>query len=149
MEEEISTVPDHEGASRCQAGVHQRLGWKVSGEGGARALEEQGDVVGQQFGGLWGEGNGEELAVAVDLATQEFLCREKSGWVKTRSGFFPILNYFASLFKIFLVLLGMEWGVVQASRLVSHLRCVLSALEGPGHHSVSPNKHMPFIYVGE
>lgn len=36
-------------------------------------MEEQGDVVREQLGGLRGEGDGEELAVAVDLVTQEFL----------------------------------------------------------------------------
>jgi len=35
-------------------------------------LEEQGDVVGEQLGGLGGEGDGEKLAIAVDLMTQEF-----------------------------------------------------------------------------
>lgn len=68
-------VPDNEGVPRCEAGVVVKhwLGWKVSRQGDSRAFEEQGDVVGEQLGGLRGEGDGEELAVAVDLVTQEFL----------------------------------------------------------------------------
>lgn len=53
--------------------VKHWLRWKVSRQGDSRALEEQGDVVREQLGGLRGEGDGEELAVAVDLVTQEFV----------------------------------------------------------------------------
>lgn len=53
--------------------VKHRLGWKVGRQGDSGALEEQGDVVGEQLSGLRGEGDEEELAVAVDLMTQEFV----------------------------------------------------------------------------
>lgn len=52
---------------------------QVSRKGDSGALEEQGGAVGEQLGGLRGEGDGEELAVAVDLVTQEFLWGEEEG----------------------------------------------------------------------
>lgn len=68
-------VPDNKGVPRWEAGVMVKhwLGWKVSRQGDSRALEKQGDVVGKQVDSLRGEGDGEELVVAVDLVTQEFL----------------------------------------------------------------------------
>lgn len=67
-------LPDDEGESWCVAGfrVEDWLRWKVSRHGDPRTSEEQRDVVGEQLGDLGGEGDGEELAVAVDLVTQEF-----------------------------------------------------------------------------
>lgn len=52
--------------------VEHRLGRKISRYGESRALEEEGDVVGEQLRGLRGEGDRERLPVAVDLMTQEF-----------------------------------------------------------------------------
>lgn len=68
-------IPDNERAPRGEVGVvlEFRLGRKVSWQGDSRAMEEQGDVVGEQLGGFGGEDDGEKLAIAVDLATQEFL----------------------------------------------------------------------------
>lgn len=71
----LTNQPDNERVPRCEAGgiVKQWSGWKVSRHGESRALEEQGEVVGEQLGGLGGEGDGENLSIAVDLVTEEFL----------------------------------------------------------------------------
>lgn len=67
-------VPDGERVPWCEARVTTKhwLGWKVSRQSDSRALEDQGDVVGQQLGGLRGKGDEEKLAIAVDFVTQEF-----------------------------------------------------------------------------
>lgn len=52
--------------------ARHRVGRKASRESDSRALEEQGDAVGQKLGGLGSEGDEETVTVAVDLATQEF-----------------------------------------------------------------------------
>ena len=66
-------LPDDEGEPWCEAGfgVEDWLGRKVGRHSDPRALQEQRDVVGEQLGDLGGEGDGEELAIAVNL-TQEF-----------------------------------------------------------------------------
>ena len=68
-------VPDDEGVPRGEAGVvvEHRLRWEVGGQVDSGALEVEGHVVGEQLGGLGGEGDGEELTVAVIMATQEFV----------------------------------------------------------------------------
>lgn len=69
------TLPDNEGVARCEPGIvmEHGLGWEVGRQGASGAFQEQGDVVGEQLGGLRGEGDGEEPAVAEHLVTQEFL----------------------------------------------------------------------------
>lgn len=59
--------------------VRHWLRRQVSRKGESGALEEQGGAVREQLGGLRGEGDREELAVAVDLVTQEFLWGEEEG----------------------------------------------------------------------
>lgn len=67
-------VPDGERVPWCEDGVITKhwLGWKVSRQSDSRALKDQGDVAGQQLGGLGGKGDEEKLAIAVDFVTQEF-----------------------------------------------------------------------------
>lgn len=61
------TVPDAEGVPWKEVRVvfgHQ-LWWKVSWQGGPRALKDHGNVVGKQLWSFRGEGDGEELTIAV------------------------------------------------------------------------------------
>lgn len=68
-------IPDKEGALRGGTSIVLKPWFKgeVSRQGDSRTLEEQGDVVWEQLRCLRGEGDGERLAIAVDLVTQEFL----------------------------------------------------------------------------
>lgn len=59
--------------------VSRWLRGQVSRKGDSRTLEEQGGAVREQLGGLRGKGDREELAIAVDLASQEFLWGEEEG----------------------------------------------------------------------
>lgn len=57
--------------------LEKRLGREVSGHGDSGAFQQHRHAVWQEVGGLRGEGDGEQLAVAEDLSAHKFLCGGK------------------------------------------------------------------------
>lgn len=72
-------IPDLEGVARRELVVvlEERLGCELGGHLKPGAFQQHRDPVGQQVGGLRGEGEGEQLAVAEDLSAHKFLCGEE------------------------------------------------------------------------
>lgn len=68
-------IPDNEGAPWGGVGIRLKswLEGEVSWQVDSRTLEEKGDIVREQLGGLRAESDGEGLPIAVDSTTQEFL----------------------------------------------------------------------------